>query len=79
MVGSLVVYELDYRKPVLFVVPIQSILEKLPVVPVGDTGTIPYHLHNVLPGAPGDRRPGAGEGCRIVDSWALGWCRASDM
>ncbi len=52
--------------------PIQSILGKLPVVPVGDTGTIPYHLNNVFPGAPGDRRPGSGDGCRM---WLvnLGW------
>ncbi len=40
-VGSLVVYELDYKIPILYVVPIQSILGKLPVVPVGDTDTIP--------------------------------------
>ncbi len=36
--------ELDYRNPVLYVIPIQSILKKLPVVPVGDTGTIPYYF-----------------------------------
>ena len=47
-VGSRVLYELDYRKPVLYVIPIQSILGKLAVVPVGDTGTIPYHLRNVF-------------------------------
>jgi hypothetical protein len=76
-VGSRVLYELDYRKPVLYVFPIQSILGKLAVVPVGDTGTIPYHLRNVFPGAPGDRRPGAGDGCGMwfVNSWALGWSR----
>ena len=28
-VGSRVVYELDYRKPILYVVPIQNILGKL--------------------------------------------------
>jgi hypothetical protein len=33
-VGSRVVYELDYKNPILYVVPIQSILGKLPVVPV---------------------------------------------
>ena len=76
-VGSRVVYELDYKKPVLYVIPIESILGKLPVVPVGHTGTIPHHLRNVFPGAPGDRRPGAGDGCRMwfVNSWALGWSR----
>jgi len=74
-VGSRVVYELDYKKPILYVIPIQSILGKLPVVPVGDTGTIPHHLRNTFSGAPGDRRPGAGDGCTMwfVNSWALGW------
>ena len=76
-VGSRVVYELDYKKPVLYVIPIQSILGKLPVVPVGDTGTVPHRMRNIFSGAPGDRRPGAGDGCRMwfVNSWALGWSR----
>ena len=47
-VGSRVVYELDYKKPILYVVPIQNILDKLPVVPVGDTGTIPHRMRNLL-------------------------------
>jgi hypothetical protein len=42
-----VVYELDYKKPILYVIPIQSILGKLPLVPVawavGDTGTMMYY------------------------------------
>ena len=73
-VGSRVVYELDYKKPVLYIMPIQSILGKLPVVPVGDTCTIQHHLRNTFPG---DRRPGAGDGCKMwfVNSWALGWSR----
>ena len=58
-VGSRVVYELDYKKPVLYVNFIQSILGKLPLVPVGDTGTVPHRMRNTFPGAPGDRRPGA--------------------
>ena len=76
-VGSRVVYELDYKKPVLYVIPIKSSLGKLPVVPVGCTGTIQHHLRNVNPGAPGDRRQGAGDGCRMwfVKAWALGWSR----
>ena len=76
-VGSRVAYELDYTKPILYVVPIQNILGKLPLVPVGDTGTImiPHRMHNAFSGAPGDRRPGTGDGCRMwfVNSWALGW------
>ena len=39
---SLVLYELDPKVPLVYVVPIQSILGKLPLVPVGDTGTIPF-------------------------------------
>jgi hypothetical protein len=63
--------------PGLYVIPIESILGKLPVVPVGDTGTIPHRLRNRFEGAPGDRREGSGDGCRMwfVNSWALGWSR----
>ncbi len=78
-VGSQVVYELDYKKPILYVIPIQSIFGnlKLPVVPVSDTGTIQYHLCNTFSGAPGDSSQGAGDGCKmwLVNSWALGWLR----
>ncbi len=55
-IGSQIVYELDHRKPVLYVIPVEQILGKRPLVPVGDTGTIPHHLHNLFPGAPGDRK-----------------------
>ncbi len=71
------VYELDYKKPILYVIPIQSILGKLLLVPLSDTGTIQHSMRNAFSGAPGDRRPGPGEECRIwfVNSWALGWSR----
>ena len=76
-IGSRVVYELDHRKPVLYVIPIEHILGKLPEVPVGDTLTIQYHQRNFFQGAPGDCRPVAGDGCRMwfVNSWALAWSR----
>jgi hypothetical protein len=68
---------LDYKKPILYFIPIQSILGKLPLVSVGDTCTIPHSMRNAFLGAPGDRRPGAADGCRMwfVNSWALGWSR----
>ncbi len=71
-VRSLVVYGLDYKKPILYVIPIQSILGRLPLVSVGDTGTIPHRMLNAFSGAPGARRPGAGDGCRMwfVNAWA---------
>ncbi len=60
---DLVWYEVDYKKPILYVVPIQSILGKLPLVPVGDTGTIQHSMRNAFSGAPGGRD--AGDGCRM--------------
>ena len=80
-IGSQVVYGIDHKNPILYVVPIQSILGKLPVVPVGDTGVNPtvdpHYLRHHFLGATGDRRPGSGDGCRMwfVNSWALGWSR----
>jgi hypothetical protein len=76
-VGSRILYELDHRKPVLYVIPIQNIIGKLCLVPVGDTGTIPHRLRTAFPGAPGDRKRGSGDGCQIwfVNSWAMGWSR----
>ncbi len=76
-VGSQIINELDHKKPVLYVIPIEHILGKLLVVPFGDAGTIPHHLRNIFQGAPGDRRPDAGDGCKMwfVNSWALGWSR----
>jgi hypothetical protein len=65
--------ELDYKKPILYVIPIQSIPGKLPLVPLGDKGTFPRSMRNAFSGAPVDQRPGAGDGCRkwFVNSWAL--------
>ena len=73
-------------KEILYVVPISSVLGKLPVVPAGDTGTIPYRYRDgTMHGscrfnpeiAKADSRPGAGDGCPMyfVNSWALGWSR----
>jgi hypothetical protein len=38
-VGSQIIYELDHKKPVLYAIPIEHILVKLPVVPVGQFST----------------------------------------
>ncbi len=68
-------------KPVLYVIPIQTImiLIQLHVVPVSYMRTIPNHLQIAFPFASGDRKPGSGDGCPsrmcqwFVNSWALGW------
>ncbi len=41
---SVMMYERKSNKEVLHVLPITSILSKLPLVPEGDTGTIPYSM-----------------------------------
>jgi hypothetical protein len=64
-IGSRIVCELDHKKPILYVMPVENVLGKLPVVTVGDSGTIPHRLLNHFSGAPGDRRPGSGDGCRM--------------
>ena len=46
------VYELDYKKPILYVIPVQSILGKLPLVPVSDTGTIQHRMRNAFRALP---------------------------
>ena len=64
-VGSRILYELDPKMPVLYVVPVESILGKLPVVPVGDFGSVPNGMRAQFPNALADRTPGAGDGCPV--------------
>ena len=63
-----------------YVLPVESILGKLPVVPVGDTGTIPYSMRQHAANFVGaafkfDTREGAADGSRwwYINSWALAW------
>ena len=79
---SRIVYERLPDNQVFYVLPVESILGKLPVVPVGDTGTIPYctgmrqHAEGFV-GAAFDTREGAGDGSRwrYINTWALSWSR----
>ena len=55
-----------------------SILGRLPLVPVGATGTIPFAMCRDtadFPRAFCDKSANGGDGCRWwnVNSWALGW------
>jgi len=55
-VGSSIIYELDTKTP----------KEKLPVVPVGDTATIPYYsLATAFSGVCDSNRMGVGDGCQM--------------
>jgi hypothetical protein len=65
--SSRIVYERLPDKHVFYVLSVESILGKLPVVPVGETGTIPYcmrqHAEDFV-GAAFDTRTGAGDRSR---------------
>jgi hypothetical protein len=58
-------YTSSTTRQVLYVISMQIILEKLQVVPVGDTGTIPHHLRNVFPSAAGNRVPAMDAACGL--------------
>jgi len=75
---STIVYERREQAQVLYVIPVSSILGRLPLVPVGATGTIPFAMRREtadFPGAFCDKSANGGDGCRwwYVNSWALGW------
>jgi len=77
-VDSKMIYERKENKLVLYVVPLSSILGKLPLAPVGDTGTIPFCMRGEgadFEGASCDTVHGRGDGCRwwYVNPWALSW------
>ena len=62
-------YERKQDSQVFYVLPVKSILGKLPVVPVGDTGTIPYSMRQHAADfvdAAFDTREGAGDAVTVV-------------
>ena len=52
---SKIIYERRMQSLVLYVVPISSILGRLALVPVGDTGTIPFSMRHEKPDFDGAR------------------------
>ena len=75
-------YERKQNRQVLYIIPISStgILGKLPLIPVGETGTIPFSMRDKLhefDGASCDTKPGEGDGCKLwyVNPWAMSWSR----
>ena len=70
------VYERKSNKQVLYVLPITSTLSKLPLVPVGDTGTIPFSMLGEaadFDGGSCGSKPVEGDGSWwwYVNSWAM--------
>ncbi len=75
--GTKQLYEPD--KPVVYIVPIASILGRLPLIPAGDHGTIPAALRGrerelfPLGKCDDDGRPGTGSKLYYISSWAMCW------
>jgi hypothetical protein len=65
--------------PVVYVVPLSHILGKLPLIPAGDTGTIPRSMHGrretSYPLGVCDRHgePGSGSSLFYINTWAIIW------
>ena len=74
------IYERCIGQEVFYILPVSSILGKLPVVPVGNTGTIPFSMRcsaEDFVGAAFGSAEGAGDGSRwwYVNTWGLDWSR----
>jgi hypothetical protein len=64
---SAILYERCEQAQVLYVIPVSSVLGRLPLVPVGATGTIPFAMCREaadFPGAFCDKSANSGDGCR---------------
>ena len=77
--GTKQLYQPEPR-PVVYIVPITSILGRLPLVPVGDHGTIPAAMRNrkkeLFEYGRCDEsaaRPGTGSKLYYINSWAMCW------
>ena len=78
--SSRIVYERKRDKQVFYVLPVEFIMGKLPVVPIGDTGTIPFAMRQNARDfveAAFDTKEGSGDGSRwwYINTWALSWSR----
>ncbi len=65
-------------QPIVYIIPVTDILGRLPLVPYGEHGTIPYDWHNLAryyPGGEFDRQnsPGSGSKFYNINSWAILW------
>ena len=77
---SKIIYERRMQSQVMYVVPITSILGRLALMPVGETGTIPFSMRNErsdFPGATCDSNKDGGDSNRWwyinLNSTALKW------
>ena len=71
-------------RQVFYVLPVESILGKLPVVPIHYTSTIPFVMRQNardFVDAVFDTSKGSGDGSQLwyINTWALSWSRESSV
>jgi hypothetical protein len=77
-IGTKVLY-MPAPEPRVWIVPVSSILGRLPLVPVGDTGTIPFSMASkqqaYFPQGTCDQAnaPGSGSKLFYINTWAMVW------
>ena len=75
-IGTKMLY-LPKPRPRVWIVPLSSLLGRLPLIPAGDTGTIPHSMHGMMdrcyPGGECDKanQPGKGSTLFYINSWAM--------
>ena len=75
-IGTKMLY-LPKPRPRVWIVPVSSLLGRLPLIPAGDTGTVPHSMHGVMPASyPGGvcdtvDQPGTGSALFYINSWAM--------
>ena len=75
-IGTKMLYQPRPRSRV-WIVPVSSLLGRLPLIPAGDTGTIPHSMHGRMdmcyPGGECDNvdKPGTGSALYYINSWAM--------
>jgi hypothetical protein len=77
--GTKQLYQLEKPVQVVYIVPITSILGRLPLIPAGDHCTIPVPLRGSkrdlfpLRKCNEDLQPGTGSRLFYISSWAMCW------
>ena len=75
-IGTKMLY-MPKPRPRVWIVPVSSLLGRLPLIPAGDTGTVPHSMRGVMPASyPGGvcdaaDQPGTGSALFYINSWAM--------
>ena len=75
-IGTKMLY-MPKPRPRVWIVPVSSLLGHLPLIPAGDTGTVPHSMRGVMPASylggvcDAADQPGTGSALFYINSWAM--------